>query len=187
MTVLPAAYAWLAKEPGPRLLTEALSLYGVVETPGRASNRTILDWAEEVGGAVDDVYKADDIPWCGLFAAVVAKRAGWEVQMPRAPLWALSWAGFGQEARPRPMLGDVLVFVRRTAAGARAGHVGFYVGEDREAFHVLGGNQSDAVNIQRIARARLYAARRPAWRVAQPDNVRPVQLSARGRLSSNEA
>jgi cell wall-associated NlpC family hydrolase len=36
------------------------------------------------------------------------------------------------------MLGDVLVFRR-----GGGGHVALYVGEDEEAFHVLGGNQAD--------------------------------------------
>jgi hypothetical protein len=80
-----------------------------------------------------------------------------------------------------PMLGDVLVFVRNGG-----GHVGLYVGEDETAFHVLGGNQSDAVNIKRIAKRRLYAARWPTYR-AEPVNVRQIPLAPNGALSANEA
>jgi hypothetical protein len=57
---------------------------------------------------------------------------------------------------------------------------------DASAFHVLGGNQSDSVCITRIAKARLYAARRPLYRV-EPANVRPIRLEATGALSLNEA
>ncbi|HXF88153.1 MAG TPA: TIGR02594 family protein, partial [Xanthobacteraceae bacterium] len=74
--MLPSRYAWLARESGPKMLVEALKLYGTMETPGSANNPTIVAWAWEVGGEVADVFKADGIPWCGLFMAVVAKRAG---------------------------------------------------------------------------------------------------------------
>jgi uncharacterized protein (TIGR02594 family) len=176
--MLPSRYAWLAREPGPKMIVEALKLFGTMEKPGAANNPTIVAWAKEVGGEVADVYKADSIPWCGLFMAVVARRAGKEP--PRHPLWALSWSAFGAKT-PAPALGDVLVFTRNGG-----GHVGLYVGEDASAFHVLGGNQSDSVCIARIAKARLYAARRPLYRV-QPANVRPIRLESTGALSLNEA
>lgn len=110
--------------------------------------------------------------------AVVAQRADKEV--PKHPLWALSWSAFGAKS-PSAALGDVLVFVRNSG-----GHVGLYVGEDKMAFHVLGGNQSDRVCITRIAKARLYAVRRPLYR-AQPTNVRPIHLESTGAISLNEA
>lgn len=176
--MLPERYGWLAREPGPKMLVEALKLFGTMEKPGSANNPVILSWAKEVGAEVADVYKADSIPWCGLFMAVVAKRAGKEV--PTHPLWALSWSAFGAKS-PAAGLGDVLVFVRNGG-----GHVGLYVGEDGSAFHVLGGNQSDRVCITRVAKARLYAARRPLYRV-QPANVQPNHLASSGALSLNEA
>jgi uncharacterized protein (TIGR02594 family) len=176
--MLPSRYGWLAREPGPKMIVEALKLFGTLETPGSANNPTIVAWAREVGGEVADVYKADSIPWCGLFMAVVAKRAGKEI--PTHPLWALSWSAFGAKS-PAAALGDVLVFVRNGG-----GHVGLYAGEDSWAFHVLGGNQSDRVCITRVAKSRLYAARRPLYRV-QPANVRPIHLEATGALSLNEA
>ena len=60
-------------------------------------------------------------------------------------------------------------------------------GEDAQAFHVLGGNQSDRVMIKRIAKNRLLGARRCPWRINQPAAVRPVVLAANGALSTNEA
>jgi uncharacterized protein (TIGR02594 family) len=176
--MLPSRYGWLAREPGPKMIVEALKLFGTLETPGSANNPTIIAWAKEVGGEVADVYKADSIPWCGLFIAVVARRAGKEI--PAHPLWALSWSAFGAKS-PAAALGDVLVFVRNGG-----GHVSLYVGEDASAFHVLGGNQSDRVCITRVAKNRLYAARRPLYRV-QPANVRPIHLEATGAMSLNEA
>jgi len=177
MAALPSAYAWLSKEPGPRILLEALALYGTVEVPGSGNSPTIMAWAKEVG--LSSVYSADSIPWCGLFAAVIAKRATWEPV--KDPLWARNWSTFGQPA-DRASLGDILVFVRDGG-----GHVGLYVGEDSAGYyHVLGGNQSDRVCITRIAKSRCIAVRRPKWRIAQPANVRPVILAASGAISTNE-
>jgi uncharacterized protein (TIGR02594 family) len=180
---LPDKYKWLTKEGGPKMIVEALRHYGTLETKGKGNNPDITKWADEIGGDVDKVFVADEIPWCGLFMAIVAKRTG--KPFPAAPLWALNWGNFGKHS-PIPMLGDVLVFVRKTSTGARAGHVGLYVGEDSAAYHVLGGNQSDAVTISRIAKNRLYTARRPVYTL-QPANVRKIILSTSGVLSTNEA
>ncbi len=177
MAKLPTEYQWLLSVGQlPRMVAEALALLGTIETAGPASNPTILAWAKETGLAA--IYTADQIPWCGLFMAVVAKRAGKE--FPSSPLWALSWAKFGVEAG-QPRLGDVLTFTRKGG-----GHVALYVGEDEAAYHVLGGNQSDQVCFARIPKVRLYRCRRPAYRV-QPDSVQPIHLAAGGALSRSEA
>lgn len=173
--MLPKQYAWLANEGAPKMLVEALKLYGTQEKPGGANNPAIVAWANEcrIPG-----YNADSIPWCGLFLAVVAKRAGKPVI--DSPLWARSWAKWGT-ASPDAALGDVLVFVREGG-----GHVGLYVGEDSACYHVLGGNQGDAVSIRRLAKSRCIAVRR-LYAVAAPANVRPVRLAPDGQPSTNEA
>jgi len=180
---LPQNYLWLANEQGPRMIVEALKLFGTIEAPGKKDNPTIIKWAKEVGGKVADVYKADEIPWCGLFMAVVAKRAA--KKLPSQPLWALNWGGFGKNV-DKAMLGDVLVFTRKTSTGSTAGHVALYVGEDDTCYHCLGGNQKDSVCITRIEKNRLYKISRPAYNV-QPKNVRVIKLKASGGVSSNEA
>ena len=173
---LPPAYRWLAVAGTlPRMLREGLALYGVCERAGAGDNPVILDWAREAGVTG---YRADAVPWCGLYLAVVAMRAGWAV--PAAPLWALNWGRFGVAA-DRPMLGDVLTFVR-----PGGGHVALYVGEDDAAYHVLGGNQGDQVGFARIARGRLRAARRPAYRW-RPATVAVRRLAAGGGMSVDEA
>lgn len=176
---LPKGYAWLDEVDQPaRILTAMRRLYGTLETPGPGDNPTIMAWAREVGGEVAETYRADAIPWCGLAMAVAARRAGYEP--PRHPLWALSWSAFG-DLVDEPGLGDVLVFVRRDAQGKRVGgHVGVYVGEDSQAFHVLGGNQSDAVTVARIRRKNLYAARQCPWRIGRPPSALPRRLTSGG-------
>lgn len=174
----PAGYEWLGKIGTlPRMVQEGLKLIGTHEISGRQHNQTILGWAKETGLSAS--YTADEIPWCGLFAAVVAKRAG--KAFPGTPLWALSWAKFGTEAG-QPRLGDILTFTRDGG-----GHVGIYIAEDSTAYHVLGGNQSNQVSITRVAKSRLYRARRPVYAIAMPASAKPYIVGPAGALSHNEA
>lgn len=177
---LPSEYAWLSREPGPRILLEMLKLYGTVEKPGPENNPVILQWAEAIG--YGHVYTADSIAWCGLTVAYAAQQAGWD--LPINPLWARNWLKWGVKQN-RAMLGDILVFER----GPTSGHVGMYVGQDdgADVYHVLGGNQSDQVIIKPIEQQRLVGIRRCPWRINQPSNVRVVRLAAGGVLSHNEA
>jgi uncharacterized protein (TIGR02594 family) len=175
MTV-PNQYKWLLQEPGPKMLLEALKLYGTHEHVGVGDNPVIIAWAKELN-LMD--YRHDDIPWCGLFMALIAQRAGKEI--PKNPLWALNWAKWGAQVK-EPMLGDVLTFTRNGG-----GHVTMYVGEDDTCYHCLGGNQSDEVDITRILKSRLHSASRPVYENGQPANIRKVMLSPLGGISSNEA
>ena len=179
MKPLPSRYAYLNDEKAPRILNEALALYGTREISGDRNNPVILSWAKEIGGWIGRFYTGDDIPWCGLFVAVCAARANFP--FGQKALSARAWSDWGRLA-VTPSLGDVLIFTRKGG-----GHVGFYVGEDETHYHVLGGNQKNEVNIIRISKARLLTARRCAWRYRQPMNVRPILLSADGEVSQNEA
>lgn len=173
--MIPQAYQWLNQITPPNTIKEALKLYGVKEKLGPENNPEIMSWVSETN---INGYNADSIPWCGLFAALIVKRAGWEIV--EGPLWARNWANFGQASSPA--LGDILVFARDGG-----GHVGFYVAEDKDYYHVIGGNQSDMVNIIRISKSRLIAARRPKWKVAQPPSVKKYIVSATGTVSTNES
>jgi len=157
---------------------EALRQFGTKEVPGPASNHKILQWAKDRGIP----YKSDDIPWCGLFVAHCVGFTLPAEPLPNNPLGARNWAKFGKRCKPQP--GAVLVFWRGKRNGG-LGHVGFYKGEDDQAYHVLGGNQSDSVSIARVGKDRLLAARQPA---TVPDLAGGmVQLTRSGGLSQNEA
>jgi len=170
------SYNWLEEEKSPRILVQAVNLIGTKEIVGKYHNPIILDWATELGLKM---YTNDEIPWCGLFIAYCAHKAG--VEVVDKPLWALNWAKYGTHVN-QPMLGDVLTFKRDGG-----GHVGIYVGEDKTHYHIIGGNQGNEVSIMRIARGRLHEARRTAWKIAQPTNVRVIKLESQGRISTNEA
>lgn len=173
----PSNYAWLdnLRKPLPRMVQEARKLLGITEMNGPKNDPTIMAWARELGGKVKLEYTADEIHWCGLFVAVVAKRAG---KTPvHGPLWALNWGKFGTPAG-QPALDDVLTFVRDGG-----GHVAIYIAEDEKAYHVLGGNQNNCVCFSRYAKVRFKAARRPLY-MAKPASVRPYVVSAQGGLAS---
>lgn len=181
---LPAEYRWLNNLEGlPKTISLALSLHGTAEVVGRGSNKTIIGWRDELNqsGVKISGYSDDDIPWCGLFAAIVTfRRMGIAAEVVKDPLWARNWAKYGVHAA-QPALGDVLVFSRGSG-----GHVGFYVAEDKTAYHVLGGNQANKVCITRIAKNRCIAVRRPPYKT-QPESVKAYHVSGSGTLSTNEA
>jgi uncharacterized protein (TIGR02594 family) len=155
----------------------AESLRGLKEAPGSANNPVILDWAADLKLP----YRDDSVPWCGLFVAHCFSQALPDEPQPTNPLGARNWLRFGMKVAPQ--FGAALIFWRGSRNGWQ-GHVGFYWAEDEEAYHVLGGNQSDSVSIARIAKARLLDA---TW----PKSVQPAGIirTARGGtlLSTNEA
>lgn len=175
---LPKGYEWLAEVgPLPRMVSEGLKLLGTLEVAGPKNNPTIMGWAKATG--LDrQGYSADAVPWCGLFVAYVALKA--DKPFPKHPLWALNWAGFGTPEH-QPCLGDVLTFKRDGG-----GHVAIYIGEDQTAYHVLGGNQSDAVSITRILKKRLHSVARAPMKVP-PTSIKPYIIASNGGLSKNEA
>lgn len=129
----------------------AKSHIGLKEIPGSRSNPTILQWAEDVN--VENVYKNDDVPWCGLFIAHCIIESD-NLEPVKDPLWALNWNKFGIKTTPR--FGCIMVFKR-----GGGGHVGFYVGEDSDTYHILGGNQSNSVNVTRVRKSQFVGARWP--------------------------
>jgi uncharacterized protein (TIGR02594 family) len=182
--MIPQQYQWLLALRGlPNTIKFALAEHGVREVVGKGSNRTIIGWRDELNqaGAKISGFSDDDIPWCGLFAAIITyRRLKHADEVVANPLWARNWSKYGYKS-PQPSLGDVLVFSRGSG-----GHVGFYVAEDQWAYHVIGGNQGNKVSITRILKGRLLAARRPPYQVV-PRNCRPFHVAPDGDVSSNEA
>lgn len=165
---LPAGLPWMAA---------AHRLIGTKEAPGPANTPAILSWAEGAGIA----YDADEVPWCGLFVAHCLSASLPDEPLPAQPLGARQWLKFGRPVQPQ--CGAVLVFWRGSPEGW-AGHVGFCWAEDEGYFHVLSGNQSDAVSITRIARSRLLAARWPL--AVAPAGLVRREAAGRAAVSLNE-
>ncbi|WP_380784415.1 TIGR02594 family protein [Sphingomonas sp. R86520] len=163
----------------PKWLRAARAKLGTKEAPGSANSPTILGWAKRLGIKVlGIIYNADSVPWCGVFVGYCLQENG--IELPAIAVRATSWSTWGQSLRPERLApGTVLVFER-----PGGGHVGFYVGEDAKAYHVLGGNQGDAVTIARVAKDRCIARR---WPPGRPVIGKPVQMTASKPISSAEA
>ena len=183
----PRTFAAMFGEPAPGEIAaldtmpwfdEAIRLIGLRETPGRESNAKLLTMAEDL----DIDYDSDDIPWCGLFTAHCVGATMPEEALPTIPLRARAWEDFGMPVAPQ--IGAVMVFWRKSKRSG-AGHVGYYFGEDQETFHILGGNQSDMVNVRRIRRDRFLQARWPL--TAMDPHGETLIAAAGGEISTNEA
>jgi uncharacterized protein (TIGR02594 family) len=163
----------------PKWLRAARAKLGTKEAAGSANSPTILGWAKRLGTKVlGIIYNSDSVPWCGVFLAYCLQEDG--IEPAPIAVRATSWSTWGLALRPERLApGAVLVFER-----PGGGHVGFYVGEDAKAYHVLGGNQGDAVSIARIAKDRCVARRWPADRAVIG---KPVQMAASMPISTDEA
>jgi uncharacterized protein (TIGR02594 family) len=165
----------------PAWLSAARQKLGTREAAGAANSPTIMGWAKKLGTKVlGMVYNADSVPWCGLFVATCLAEDG----IPAAPIAvrAQAWAKWGANlAADRLAPGAVLVFKR-----PGGGHVGFYVGEDKTSYHVLGGNQGDRVSIMRLEKSRCVARRWPIGR-AVIGKPKMMTVIAGVPSSSNEA
>jgi uncharacterized protein (TIGR02594 family) len=121
------------------------------------------------------------LPWCGDFVETCIAVTVPGEPLPTNPYLARNWMKFGSSIKPT--FGAVLVFWRGTKDGS-SGHVGFAAGESSSSYYVLGGNQSDAITVVAISKARLLGAR---WPNTVPRPEIHLATMAGGVLSINEA
>ncbi len=178
----PAAPSVLKVAPW---LATARALTGAKEAPGSKDNPLIIEMAHEICSRYPDLkgnvdwYNHDSIPWCGLFIGYCFAANG--VRPSGAPLSALSWASWGV-ALKGPTPGALLVYSR-----AGGGHVTFYESEDASYYYCRGGNQSDAVNVARIPKARAIKAIRWPAGVALPTAGRKLGATRDAVQAAREA
>ena len=136
------------------LIMKALSQYGVKEIPGDINNQQILEYFKISGHSWvkdDDTYS-----WCAAFLNWVAITCGYE---STSTLLARDWLKVGKSTT-EPKVGDVVV-LWRISKDSLYGHVGFYIGESTDGYvYVLGGNQSNMVNISLYPKYRVLGYRR---------------------------
>lgn len=155
-------------------MREALKVKGLHE---RKNTLALKSWFTKSVSWIDP----REIAWCGAFVATCLRN--WEpaIDIPGNPLGARQWGAFGRPTSPRR--GSILTFWRGSPT-SWMGHVGFYYAEDPTAYHVLGGNQSDAVTVTRIAKSRLLESR---WPHEYDISGTTVSANSQGELSLNEA
>jgi uncharacterized protein (TIGR02594 family) len=181
LAVPPAAVGEVER---PLWLQAGLKLIGVKETLGVRDNSTIIDWAKDEGGSIARTYTHDSIPWCALFANHCLTKAGLK---GTESLWALDFAGQWPSVK---LLGPAVgAFAPMLRDGG--GHIGIVVGKDQHGnIMLLGGNQSDAVNIKPFAKGRLNKGLWWPAGVPLPGQVGFSSLpivQSDGKISRNEA
>lgn len=161
-------------------LTLARTKMGLHEVRDNSVLRAFLRLGK---GTIGDPAK---IPWCGDFVETCIAVSLPAEPLPANPYAAINWLSFGRGVSPRP--GAILSFHRGDPNNWQ-GHVGFYVAEDATHYHVLGGNQSNAVTISRIAKSRLRpgGSRWPLTAMTPAGSTPPVLADGTGiAVTTNE-
>lgn len=94
------------------------------------------------------------VPWCGLFMAAVVKKTG--KRPPKAFGFAKSWARYGKRVSTHQAKPGDIVVVRH----GRRYHVGLFVAFGKGTVKLLGGNQSNRVQVSQYRASRIVAIRR---------------------------
>jgi len=139
----------------PKWLELAWRDEGVREKKGSLSNPKVMRYYKDVGA---DWVKGDGVAWCAAFVGSCLERAG--LGSTRS-LMARSYLKWGRKIA-HPKKGAIAVFSR--GSNKSLGHVGFYIGENARSIFLLGGNQSDGVNISTYPKSRLLGYRWPKRR-----------------------
>lgn len=127
---------------------------GLREIPGAEHNPKIVQMFKDVG---HEWVKDDETSWCAAFVGSMLKRSGVK---GTEKLNARSYKDWGDPVDLKDAKhGDIVVFWRESPTSWK-GHVGFYAGRDGLHIEVLGGNQSNEVNVQSYPVSRLLAVRR---------------------------
>lgn len=129
----------------------ALGEVGVKEFPGNADNPRIVEYLHSTNLPAPS-RNNDETYWCSAFVNWCVERAGYE---GTDSAWARSWLNWGKKI-DTPRKGCIVVFKRDSG-----GHVGFYMGETETTIKVLGGNQSNEVNISGYRKSNLLGYRIP--------------------------
>jgi uncharacterized protein (TIGR02594 family) len=129
----------------------ALGEYGEKGVDGPAHNTRILTYFRAAGFKW---VKDDETAWCAAFVNWCFWKYGLKIP---GTLAARSFLKVGKETLA-PSLGDLVVFWRGTKDGP-FGHVAFYIKETKDSVFVLGGNQSNGVNITSFPKTQVLGYR----------------------------
>ncbi len=120
---------------------------GVAERPGNASNPRILEYLATTS-LPGSLKNTDATSWCSAFVNWCVRMAGLS---GTNSAWALDWGKWGKSLAS-PKAGAITVLTRRSAS-ENGGHVGFLLEESETTVTLLGGNQGNAVSIDKYPKA----------------------------------
>ena len=150
---------------------------GLSEIGATNKHPTIDAWAKSLSGKW-----LIGQPWCGTFCAQVFKEAGLSAKVPKDFFRAKEWEKAGTKL-DKPAYGCIVTFTRDGG-----GHVGFVVGKTSKGMlKVLGGNQSNQVNISDFDPKRVTSYRWVSTGVVPHDHRYDLPVLPAGRISTNEA
>ncbi len=127
---------------------------GVKEFAGSADNPRIVEYHKSTNLS-PSYANEDETPWCSSFVNWCMEKSNYE---GTDSAWARSWLTWGKKLAT-PRRGCVVVFERPPSP--TSGHVGFYIDETASHIRVLGGNQSNEVNISPQSKANFLCYRWP--------------------------
>lgn len=148
----------------------ALGYYGTKEIKGAVDNPTVVKMFADVGHSW---VKDDKTAWCAAFVGSCLEQAGIKSTKKLNARSYLTWG----DATDKPTVGDIVVFWRGKKNGWQ-GHVGFYINETQTHINVLGGNQSDMVNIQPYSKERLLGYRAVKKTLTPPQDNGELMIPA---------
>lgn len=137
----------------------ALAEIGTVEWRD-GNNPKVVAYFKDSGNAG---VKDDETAWCAAFVGAMLKRAGIKGTGKLNARSYLDWGVPVDRKNAKP--GDVVIFKRGNSTWQ--GHVAFFVKDRGALIDVLGGNQSNAVNIKGYQAAAVLGIRRAG-------NVKPA-------------
>ena len=129
----------------PAWISVAEAEIGTKEIAGSRHNPRIIEYHSTTSGR----FTNDETAWCASFVNWVLKQAG---QSGTNNALALSFKNYGTKLE-RPAYGSIAVL----SYGGGRGHVGFVVGRQGNRLLLLGGNQSNAVNVKAFGTGQIVA------------------------------
>lgn len=130
----PVEFSWL---------TIAKGELGTKEVAGSGNNPRVVEYHSTTSLRA----KHDAVPWCSSFVNWCMIQAGYKGTNSAA---ARSWLGYGSPVHGIPPVGSIAVFKRQGGH-----HVAFVLEYTPLEVTVLGGNQSDAVNVRSFGTSQL--------------------------------
>lgn len=174
----------MSDKPELKHIAIARSYIGTQEIKGAKHNPKILALTAKAFNATGQKswIHDDETPWCGSFVGGVLAEAGLGNKIPKLFMRAREWEKAGTKLT-QPAYGCIVTFTRDGG-----GHVGFVVGKTKAGnLKVLGGNQSDGVNIADFAPSRVTSYRWVSAGSAPNAHRFDLPILPAGRISTNEA
>ncbi len=138
-----------------RILKRAASQIGIKEGAGAGNNPQVQEYLA-YGSKSNKAEHPDSVAWCSGYECWVHEKEGEE---STNNLMARSWEKWGVDSSNDPLPGDVFTKYRGEKSKG-FGHVGTFLKRVGNTIYVLGGNQSDMVNVAMFNTATMTSIRR---------------------------